>query len=98
MHEIRLTVEKAISPALLGRLGEAICSSFMGAVLHSGNPMLYVNAIDRLDGSVFDVCAYPDEIVVMPFSKASPSSLIRLYMLITEVAPLTRRPVEMRLG
>jgi len=96
-NAIRLKVQKTIPQQLLERLGEAICSSFMGAVLHSGNPMLYVNAIDRLDGSVFDVCAYPDEIVVLPFSKATPSSLIRLYMLITEVAPLTRRSSEIRL-
>jgi hypothetical protein len=97
VNEIRLTTQKEITLPLLERLGEAICDSFVGAVLHSGNPMLYVNAIDKLDGSVFDVCAYPDEIVVIPYSKASPSSLIRLYMLITEVAPMTRRPVEMRL-
>ena len=96
-NAIHLKVQKTIPQPLLERLGEAICSSFTGAVLHSGNPMLYVNAIDRLDGSVFDVCAYPDEIVVMPFSKATPSSLIRLYMLITEIAPFTRRPLEMRL-
>jgi hypothetical protein len=92
LNEIRLiTDEKEVTTDRLERLGGALCDTFVGAVLHSGNPMLYVNAIDKLDGSVFDVCAYPDEIVVMPHSKASPSSLIRLYMLITEVVPSARR-------
>lgn len=91
-NEIRLAAdEKEITTEHLERLGGALCDAFVGAILHSGNPMLYVNAIDKLDGSVFDVCAYPDEIVVMPYSKASPSSLIRLYMLITEVVPSARR-------
>lgn len=92
LNEIRLTTdEKEVTTERLERLGGALCDAFVGAILHSGNPMLYVNAIDKLDGSVFDVCAYPDEIVVMPYSKASPSSLIRLYMLITEVVPSARR-------
>jgi len=91
LNEIRLKTEKDIPTRHLERLGDAICNAFVGAVLHSGNPMLYVNAIDRLDGSMFDICAYPDEITIIPYSKATPSSLISLYMLITEVAPLTRR-------
>lgn len=92
LKEIRLAAdEKEVATEHLERLGGAICDAFVGAILHSGNPMLYVNAIDKLDGSVFDVCAYPDEIIVMPYSKASPSSLIRLYMLITEVVPSAQR-------
>jgi hypothetical protein len=38
--------------------------------------------IDRGDGSNFDLYAYEDEIIVIPFNSVSPESLTRLYSLV----------------
>lgn len=58
------------------------------AVIHSGNPWLLLNIIDRGDGSSFDVYGYPSEIQIVPFNKASPESLMRLIYIIGKIFPL----------
>ena len=58
------------------------------AIFHSGNLWLSLNAIDRGDGSSFDVYGYTSEIQIVPFNKATPESLMRLFYNITEVFPL----------
>jgi len=60
------------------------------AVLHSGNPWLLLNILDRGDGSSFDLHGYPSEIQVVPFNRASPESLMRLIYAIYELFPLVK--------
>jgi hypothetical protein len=52
------------------------------SVLYGGNPWLQMGLIDRGDGSNFDLYAYEDEIIVIPFNSVSPESLTRLYSLV----------------
>jgi hypothetical protein len=65
-------------------------SSYSTAVIHSGNPWLILNALDRGDGSSFDIFGYTPEIQIIPASKASPESLMRLLNSIYEIFPLMK--------
>lgn len=70
-----------------------ILSSHMGveystAILHSGNPWLLLNVIDRSDGSSFDIFGYSPEIQIVPSNKASAESLMRLIFTIYQIFPL----------
>lgn len=64
-----------------------LSSHYSLAVLHSGNPWLQLNMIDRGDGSVFDIYGYHSKIEVVPFNRASPESLMRLFHTINELFP-----------
>ena len=70
-------------------LSSHLSMKYSTAVLHSGNPWLLLNIIDRGDGSSFDLHGYPSEIQVVPFNRASPESLMRLVYAIYELFPLT---------
>jgi hypothetical protein len=63
--------------------------NYSTGILHSGNPWLLMNILDRGDGSSFDVYGYPSEIKIVPFNKASPESLIRLFYTVRELFPLS---------
>jgi len=65
----------------------ALCESYTTSVIHGGNPWLLVSVIDRGDGSYFDIYGYEDEVVIVPFNRASPESLTKLYGLIRELVP-----------
>lgn len=71
-------------------LSSHLRTRYSTAVLHSGNPWLLLNIIDRGDGSSFDLHGYPSEIQVVPFNKASPESLMRLIYAIYELFPLIK--------
>jgi hypothetical protein len=64
-----------------------LISKYSSAVIHDTNPWLLVNTIDRRDGSYYDVYGYRDQIVVVPFERASADSLTRLYTLIRDLFP-----------
>jgi hypothetical protein len=77
----------------LGKPDFGILSSHIGvdystAILHSGNPWLLLNVIDRNDGSSFDIFGYSPEIQIIPSNKASPESLMRLIFTIYQIFPL----------
>lgn len=71
-------------------LSSHLGSKYSTAILHSGNPWLLVNILDREDGSSFDIHGYPSKIQVVPFNKSSPESLMRLIYSIYELFPLSR--------
>jgi hypothetical protein len=77
----------------LGKPDFEILSSHIGidystAILHSGNPWLMLNVIDRADGSSFDIFGYSPEIQIVPSSRASAESLMRLLYTIYQIFPL----------
>jgi len=67
-----------------------LSSNYSTSVVHSGNPWLLLNVLDRGDGSSFDIYGYSSEIQVIPFNKASPESLMRLIYNIYELFPRTK--------
>jgi len=71
-------------------LSSHLRAKYSTAVLHSGNPWLLLNIIDRGDGSSFDLHGYPSKIQVVPFNRASPESLMRLIYAIYELFPLIK--------
>jgi len=65
----------------------ALIQQYSSAVIHDTNPWLMMNAIDRKDSSYYDIYGYHDQIVVVPFERASAESLSRLYSVIREMFP-----------
>jgi hypothetical protein len=63
-------------------------TNYSTIVLHSGNPWLMLDVIDREDGSVFDIHGHSSEIQIIPFNRASPESLMKLVHNIYELFPL----------
>ncbi len=64
-----------------------LISKYSSAVIHDINPWLLMNIIDRKDGSYYDFYGYHDEILVVPFERASAESLMKLYSLVRELLP-----------
>jgi len=87
---ITLNPIKELTKTDLESLSLHLSMNYSTAVLHSGNPWLLLNILDRGDGSSFDICGYSSEIQVIPFNKASPESLMRLIYNICEVFPLAK--------
>jgi len=81
---------KKLTETDLKSLSLHLGGNYSTAVLHGGNPWLLLNVLDRGDGSSFDVYGYPSEIQIVPFNKASPESLMKLFYTISEFLPLTR--------
>lgn len=71
-------------------LSDLLKKVYSVAVLRKGNPWLLIQTIDQNDGSSFDIYGYEDEIVVVPFAKASSASFLNLYSLIIEAFPTAR--------
>ncbi|MBZ5588216.1 MAG: hypothetical protein LAO05_06615, partial [Acidobacteriia bacterium] len=69
-------------------LSSHLSSTYSTMVLHSGNPWLLLDVIDRGDGSVFGIHGYSSEIQIVPFNRASPESLMKLVHSIYELFPL----------
>lgn len=88
ISQISLVPKKELSKGDLEVLSLHLSARYSVAVFHSGNPWLLLNSIDRGDGSSFDIYGYPSEIQIVPFNKASPESLMRLYYNISEIFPL----------
>ena len=89
ISRIVLDPTKKLSKTDFESLSSHLGMSYSTAVLHSGNPWLLLNIIDRGDGSSFDIHGYPSEIQIVPFNRASPESLMRLIYTIYELFPLT---------
>ena len=90
ISKISLNPLKSLTKNDLQSLSMHLGMNYSTAVLHSGNPWLSMNVIDRGDGSSFDLYGYSNEIQVVPFNKASPESLMRLVYNISEIFPLTK--------
>ena len=90
ISKISLNPLKSLTKNDLQSLSMHLGMNYSTAVLHSGNPWLSMNVIDRGDGSSFDIYGYSSEIQVVPFNKASPESLMRLVYNISEIFPLTK--------
>lgn len=90
ISKISLNPSKSLTKNDLQSLSMHLGMNYSTAVMHSGNPWLSMNIIDRGDGSSFDIYGYPSEIQVVPFNKASPESLMRLVYNISEIFPLTK--------
>jgi hypothetical protein len=69
-------------------LSSHLSTNYSTIVLHSGNPWLMLDVIDRDDGSVFDIHGHSSEIQIIPFNRASPESLMKLVHSIYELFPL----------
>jgi hypothetical protein len=69
-------------------LSSHLSINYSTIVLHSGNPWLMLDVIDREDGSVFDIYGHSSEIQIIPFNRASPESLMKLVHNIYELFPL----------
>jgi hypothetical protein len=69
-------------------LSSHLSTDYSTIVLHSGNPWLMLDVIDREDGSVFDIYGHSSEIQIIPFNRASPESLMKLVHNIYELFPL----------
>ena len=65
----------------------SLIQQYSSAVIHDTNPWLMMSAIDRKDSSYYDIYGYHDQIVVVPFERASAESISRLYSLIREMFP-----------
>ena len=90
ISKISLDPAKNLTKNDLQNLSMHLGMSYSTAVLHSGNPWLSMNVIDRGDGSSFDIYGYSSELQVVPFNKASPESLMRLIYNISEIFPLAK--------
>lgn len=90
IHKISLNPSRNLNKSDLQNLSLHLSMNYSTAVLHSGNPWLSMNIIDRGDGSSFDLYGYSSEIQVIPFNKASPESLMRLIYNISEIFPLAK--------
>jgi hypothetical protein len=88
IHQIYLQPKEKLTKGDLETLSLYLSTIYSIAIFHSGNPWLLLNAIDRGDGSSFDIYGYTSEIQIVPFNKATPESLMRLCYNITEVFPL----------
>lgn len=89
VSRILLNPAKILGKTDFERLSSHLSTKYSLAILHSGNPWLLLNIIDRGDGSSFDLHGYPSEIQVIPFNRGSPESLMRLIYAIYELFPLT---------
>jgi hypothetical protein len=69
-------------------LSSHLSTNYSTIVLHSGNPWLMLDVIDRGDGSVFDIHGHSSGIQIIPFNRASPESLMKLVHNIYELFPL----------
>jgi hypothetical protein len=88
ISQIYLKPKEKLTKENLEALSLHLSTVYSIAIFHSGNPWLSLNAIDRSDGSSFDVYGYTSEIEIVPFNKATPESLMRLFYNITKVFPL----------
>ncbi|MGD6807346.1 MAG: hypothetical protein ACQCN4_10365 [Candidatus Bathyarchaeia archaeon] len=61
--------------------------NYSTAVFHTGNPWLLMSVVDVSDGSSFDIHGHSDELLVVPFNKASPESLMKLIFEFYELFP-----------
>lgn len=90
ISRITLELTRQLGKTDFESLSSHLRMRYSTAVLHSGNPWLLLNIIDRGDGSSFDLHGYPSGIKVVPFNRASPESLMRLIYAIYELFPLIR--------
>lgn len=90
ISQISLMPRKELLKEDLESLIMHLSTIYSVAILHSGNPWLLLNTIDRGDGSSFDIYGYSSEIQIVPFNKATPESLMRLYYNISEIFPLAK--------
>lgn len=90
ISRIILEPERRLRKIDFESLSSHLRERYSTAVLHSGNPWLLMNILDRGDGSSFDLYGYPSNIQVVPFNRASPESLMRLIYAIYELFPLTK--------
>ncbi len=89
ISRIVLDPQKTLSKSDFETLSSHLSMTYSTAILHSGNPWLLLNIIDRGDGSSFDIHGYSSEIQIVPFNRASPESLMRLIYALYELFPLT---------
>lgn len=88
ISQIYIQPKEKLTKKDLETLSLHLSTKYSVAIFHSGNPWLLLNAIDRGDGSSFDIYGYTSEIQIVPFNKATPESLMRLCYNINEVFPL----------
>jgi len=89
VSQISLNPGQRLSKSDLENMALQLSHDYAATILYAGNPWLLVNLIDRGDGSSFDIHGYQDEIQIVPFNRASPGSLMKLFNKICELFPLT---------
>jgi len=88
ISQLTLKSKEKITKESMQSLTAYLSSNYSVAILHSGNPWLFLTVIDRGDGSSFDIYGYPNELQIVPFNKASAESYVKLFHSIGELFPL----------
>ena len=83
-----LSPSKKLTKSDFETLSSHVSKLYTTAIMHSGNPWLLLNLIDRGDGSSFDIHGYPSKVQIIPFNRASSESLMRLIHSMYELFPL----------
>jgi hypothetical protein len=87
LSSVPLSLPKSLTPGLMDQLRDELVSHYTTAVLHTGNPLLLLQLVNRADGSAFDVFAYDRVVRIVPREKASADSITELVSVVSDVLP-----------